>query len=151
KPAWLTRARGPTETGLDLTARRRLTPRIPKSTLPETAAPRGSATSSCVRGLTLVDRVMISGANSPLRVSASGVSVEGAEFDEVLFDANYPSLRSYMSGIIAVDPKGADDDDDIFTFSSKVLFPDTFDQPLLGQALIRRQSDTTLTVFSEAT
>jgi hypothetical protein len=44
-------------------------------------------------------RVLITpGASSPLRVSASGVDASGAQFDDLIFDANQPPLRLYATG-----------------------------------------------------
>lgn len=46
--------------------------------------------------------VFDSGGTSPLRISASGVDVDGAEFADLLFDANQSPLRLLQSGMVAV-------------------------------------------------
>lgn len=44
-------------------------------------------------------RVLITpGASSPLRVSVAGVDASGAQFDDLLFDANQPPMRLYVNG-----------------------------------------------------
>lgn len=44
-------------------------------------------------------RVLITpGASSPLRVSVVGVDASGAQFDDLLFDANQPPMRLYANG-----------------------------------------------------
>lgn len=51
----------------------------------------------------MTERVRIqSNAASPFKVSFPGVSVDGAEFNDVLFDASQQPLRVYSSGYLAV-------------------------------------------------
>lgn len=46
--------------------------------------------------------VFESGGGSPLRISASGVDADGAEFSDLLFDANQSPLRLLQTGMVAV-------------------------------------------------
>lgn len=50
-----------------------------------------------------IDRVKIDGsASSPFRVSVSGVDVDGAEFNTLIFDGNQSPLRLWATGFFAV-------------------------------------------------
>ncbi|WP_458760556.1 hypothetical protein ACSVBT_07115 [Afipia sp. TerB] len=46
--------------------------------------------------------VFDSGGASPLRISAAGVDASGAEFSDLLFDANQSPLRVLQTGAVAV-------------------------------------------------
>lgn len=53
----------------------------------------------------MVKRVVIQGGGSaPIRVSAAGVSVDGAQFNDLIFDGNQPPLRLYATGYTLVPP-----------------------------------------------
>jgi hypothetical protein len=70
-------------------------------------------------------RVLISpGASSPLRVSVAGVDASGAQFDDLLFDANQPPMRLYVNGWGRV-PYTAPGDGNILQWVRLALLPST--------------------------
>jgi hypothetical protein len=70
-------------------------------------------------------RVLISPtASSPLRVSAGGVDASGAQFDDLIFDANQPPLRKYATGWATV-PYTPVGDSNILQWSRLVVLPST--------------------------
>lgn len=47
--------------------------------------------------------VIDANSGSPMRVSVGGVDAQGAQFDNLIFDANQPPLRVFMNGWVSVD------------------------------------------------
>ena len=51
----------------------------------------------------MTDRVILqAGGASPLRASVQGVDVNGAQFNDLIFDANQMPLRPYLTGFQSV-------------------------------------------------
>jgi len=70
-------------------------------------------------------RVLISpGSSSPLRVSAGGVDASGAQFDDLIFDANQPPLRVAINGWMRV-PYVAAGDSNILRWATGPALPAT--------------------------
>ena len=49
-------------------------------------------------------RLRIESGSSPMRISIAGVDAVGANFDQVVFDANQAPLRLWTKGYVAIDP-----------------------------------------------
>lgn len=54
-------------------------------------------------------RLRLQGGSAPFRVSVSGVDAVGAQFDQVIFDANQAPLRLYTRGYLGMSPIGTSD------------------------------------------
>lgn len=70
----------------------------------------------------MAKRVVIQGGGaSPIRVSAAGVSVDGAEFNDLIFDGNQSPLRIAPSGLGYVEVPVIDRKDDSFMTIKKQI------------------------------